>query len=163
MRGLLCALALLLASSSAFAGYSFQIENNTASKIDAIVVSPVDPSALEGLRTQAQEKGTKWISYALPWEGADGMAGIDSDASGTFKLTILDVLGTWPDGSPILLVKALWIADFVVNPSLSTGKFAGANGSWVMYARSEPFVLGSDGPVLFRWHGEGKLKFLRRR
>ena len=87
----------------------------------------------------------------------------DSDASGTFKLTILDVLGTWPDGSPILLVKALWIADFVVNPSLSTGKFAGANGSWVMYARSEPFVLGSDGPVLFRWHGEGKLKFLRRR
>ena len=39
MRGLLCALALLLASSSAFAEYAFQIENNTASKIDAIVVS----------------------------------------------------------------------------------------------------------------------------
>lgn len=39
MRGLLCALALLMASPAAFAEYAFQIENNTDSKIVAIVVS----------------------------------------------------------------------------------------------------------------------------
>lgn len=39
MRGVLCAVALMMASSSAFAEFAFQIENNTASKIDAIVVS----------------------------------------------------------------------------------------------------------------------------
>jgi hypothetical protein len=39
MRGLLCALALALVSTSAFADYEFQIENNTDSAIDAIVVS----------------------------------------------------------------------------------------------------------------------------
>lgn len=86
-----------------------------------------------------------------------------SDASGTFTLHILDVLGILPDGTPILLVEALWVADFVVKPELSTGKFAGATGSWVMYARSEPFVLGSDAPTAFSWEGEGKIKFFRRR
>lgn len=39
MRGLLCGLVLLFASSSAFAGYAFQIENNTDNDIVAIVVS----------------------------------------------------------------------------------------------------------------------------
>lgn len=39
MRGLLCALVLAAVSTSAFADYEFQIENNTDSRIDAIVVS----------------------------------------------------------------------------------------------------------------------------
>lgn len=39
MRGLLCALVLSCASSSAFAEYAFQIENNTDRKIVAVVVS----------------------------------------------------------------------------------------------------------------------------
>jgi hypothetical protein len=85
----------------------------------------------------------------------------EGDGEGTFTLTILDVLGVPPDGPPILLVQAVWVADFVVKPEMSTGKFAGATGSWVMIARSEPFVLGSDDPVVYSWEGEGKLTFLK--
>jgi len=39
MRGLLCALALLTFATTASAEYAFQIENNTDSRIDAVVVS----------------------------------------------------------------------------------------------------------------------------
>jgi hypothetical protein len=73
---------------------------------------------------------------------------------GTFILT---VLGVAQDGNPI--VQALWIAEFIAVPEESTGKFAGVTGSWFMYARSEPFVLGSVDPVAYSWEGEGKLTF----
>jgi hypothetical protein len=82
---------------------------------------------------------------------------------GTYELTVLDILGMLPDGTPILLVKAIWIADFVVKPEQSTGKFAGATGSWVMYADSDPFVLGTSDPVGYRWEGEGRLTFVKGR
>jgi hypothetical protein len=71
---------------------------------------------------------------------------------GTFELTILDVL---PDGS--LVVQALFIAEFVIQPDLSTGKFAGATGNWVMYAQTAPFVLGSTDPVPYAWEGTGSI------
>jgi hypothetical protein len=75
---------------------------------------------------------------------------------GTFELTIL---GATEDGQPI--VEAAWIAEFVVQPE-STGRFAGATGSWVMYAYSEPFVLGSSDPVAYWWEGEGRLTFRKK-
>ena len=72
-------------------------------------------------------------------------------------LTIEDVLD---DGS--LLVNAQWIAEFVAQPGDSTGKFAGATGSWVMYAwTTEPFDLGSNDPVFYAWEGEGSLEFVK--
>jgi len=73
---------------------------------------------------------------------------------GSFVLTIVDVT---PEGAPV--VTAEWIAEFVVQPELSTGRFAGVTGSWVMYAESEPFVLGSSDPVGYSWDGAGKLTF----
>ncbi len=73
---------------------------------------------------------------------------------GTFTLTIVDVL---PGGT--LVVKAAWIAQFVAVPDQSTGQFAGVTGSWVMYAYSEPFLLGSSDPVAYWWEGEGTLTF----
>jgi hypothetical protein len=73
---------------------------------------------------------------------------------GTFELTIIGVL---QDGS--LVVKAAWIAEFVPVSDQCTGKFAGVTGSWVMYAYSEPFVLGSCDPVNYSWEGEGTLTF----
>jgi hypothetical protein len=76
---------------------------------------------------------------------------------GTFVLTILDVLG---DGS--LVVEAAWIAEFVPVSNACTGKFAGVTGSWVMYAYSEPFVLGSSDPVGYWWEGEGTLTFRKK-
>jgi hypothetical protein len=81
---------------------------------------------------------------------------------GTFELAILDVLGFDADGNPILVVEALWLAEFVPQPDLSTGRFAGISGSWTMVAWSEPFILGSDDPVHYAWAGEGKLEFRKK-
>jgi hypothetical protein len=77
---------------------------------------------------------------------------------GSFTLTIL---GATPDGA--LIVEAAWVAEFVAVPEDSTGKFAGVSGSWIMYAFSEPFVLGSDDPVAYSWEGEGSLTFRKGR
>ncbi|MFE4663937.1 sugar ABC transporter substrate-binding protein [Streptomyces sp. NPDC056716] len=58
------------------------VESWVTQKVDAIVVVPVEASALEGLRSQAQSQGTKWISYAVPVTGGDGSVGFDNAASG---------------------------------------------------------------------------------
>ncbi len=76
--------------------------------------------------------------------------------AGTYELTILDIL---PTGQ--LLVQALWIAQFVPVSDECTGKFAGVTGSWVMYARSEPFLLPSTDKVAYSWEGEGFLTFAK--
>lgn len=73
-----------------------------------------------------------------------------ADDVGEFELTILDIT---EDG---ILVEALFIAQFVVQPE-STGKFAGASGTWIMYARTGPFILGSSEPLDYTWEGEGTL------
>lgn len=85
------------------------IETWVTQDIDAIVVSPVDPAALDGLRQQAQAKGIKWISYGLRVDGADGMAGFDSDASGQL---VADAAIEWanenhPEGQVTAAVSTL--------------------------------------------------------
>ena len=81
-----------------------------------------------------------------------GRVNLGASEPGTVQLTILDILD---DGN--LVVEAFWVAEFVPVPKASTGKFAGVTGSWIMYAYSEPFVLGSDDPVGYWWEGEGRL------
>lgn len=80
----------------------------------------------------------------------------EGEAEGTFKLTIHEIL---PSGA--LVVSAEFIAEFVVQTEESTGRFADASGSWIMYAFTEPFVLGSDDPIAYRWEGEGELEFAK--
>jgi hypothetical protein len=87
-----------------------------------------------------------------------GRTAFGAKVPGTVELTIL---GVTPGGD--LIVEAFWVAEFVPDPQLSTGKFAGIKGSWIMYARSCPFVLGSDDPAYYTWEGEGKLEFAKRR
>jgi hypothetical protein len=84
---------------------------------------------------------------------------VPASEPGTFVLTILDVLGVTAEGDPILLVEADWLAEFVPQPDLCTGRFAGIQGSWIMHAWSEPFILGSDDPVYYGWEGQGELTF----
>lgn len=72
---------------------------------------------------------------------------------GTFELTIVE---STPDG---LVVTAAFVAEFVVQPELCTGRFKGVTGSWIMYAFTEPFLLGSSEPIVYTWEGEGELKF----
>ncbi len=83
-----------------------------------------------------------------------GRTDFGASQPGNFILTIVDVL---PSGE--LVVEAQWIAEFVVQPDDSTGRFAGATGSWVMYAFSKPFVLGSTDPVEYWWEGNGSITF----
>jgi hypothetical protein len=75
-------------------------------------------------------------------------------SSGTFTLTIV---GFDPIGTPI--VEAAFVAEFVAVPESSTGKFAGVTGSWVMFAFTEPFVLGSSDPIRYWWEGRGQLNY----
>ncbi|MSR60202.1 MAG: hypothetical protein EXS05_21615 [Planctomycetaceae bacterium] len=75
---------------------------------------------------------------------------------GTFELTIV---GFTELGE--LIVEAAFIAEFVPQPE-STGKFAGVTGGWIMYAWTEPFVLGSTDPTDYWWEGEGSLTFKKK-
>jgi hypothetical protein len=83
-----------------------------------------------------------------------GRTDFGASEPGAFELTIVDVT---PDG--FLVVEALFIAEFVVQPDECTGKFAGTTGSWIMYASTGPFILGSEDPIAYSWEGTGKLKF----
>ncbi len=60
---------------------------------------------------------------------------------GTFELTIVGLTGTECRSS-----RRTFIAEFVPQPEC-TGKFAGVTGSWIMYAQTDPFVLGSSDPL----------------
>ena len=83
-----------------------------------------------------------------------GLTGEGATEPGAFELTIL---GVTPDGN--LIVEARFIAQFVPKSELCTGKFAGVTGGWVMYAWTEPFVLGSSDPIAYWWEGNGALTF----
>lgn len=82
-----------------------------------------------------------------------GRTDLGAAEPGNFVLTIV---GLVPEGP---VVEALWIAEFVVDGEASTGRYAGASGSWIMFARSAPFVLGSSDPLDYSWEGEGRLTF----
>ena len=83
---------------------------------------------------------------------------------GTFALL---PAGLHPDGLPFNPgdVYAYWIAEFVVQPE-STGKYAGASGSWIMDAYSAPFSpteIGPTGvgvPLDYRWESRGDVQLV---
>lgn len=75
-----------------------------------------------------------------------------ADNPGTFVLTPVT------DGSDGMFTAA-WIAEFVVVSDASTGTFKNVEGSWIMYAYSAPFLLGSSEPIVYWWEGHGTLEF----
>lgn len=81
-----------------------------------------------------------------------------AEEPGEYELTIVGVTD-----SGDLIVEALFVAEFVVQPRQSTGRFAGATGNWIMYAATEEFVLGATDPTAYEWEGEGELTLRRRR
>jgi hypothetical protein len=83
-----------------------------------------------------------------------GRTDLGASSPGMFDLTILDIL---PDGS--LVVEGFFIAEFVPQTDLCTGMFKGVTGGWIMYAMTEPFILGSSNPTKYSWHGKGSLTF----
>jgi hypothetical protein len=81
-----------------------------------------------------------------------------SSTPGTYTITVVGVT----EGGD-LIVTAFFVAEFVVDPSASTGKFAGVTGSWIMYAQTGPFVLGSTDSLDYGWVGEGTLTFPKKK
>ncbi len=63
-----------------------------------------------------------------------------------------------PVGEPGVYM-AIFVAEFVPISANCTGKFQGVTGGWVMYAATEPFVLGSSDPIEYAWEGSGELAF----
>jgi hypothetical protein len=74
---------------------------------------------------------------------------------GTFTLTIVGI----DPVTGMFKVTAAFVAEFVAVPESSTGQFAGVTGSWVMYAFTEEFVLGSTDPINYWWEGRGQLTY----
>lgn len=91
------------------------IENYIASKMDAIICSPVDPKAIEPLVKKARDAGIKFISQAQMVEGSDAfitlieyeygltggrMAGewLKKNATGPVEVAILDL----PELAPLI-------------------------------------------------------------
>lgn len=116
---------------------------------DIYSLAPTSPSTLEGTFGShdpcvfVAANGDELVTYyGRPDKGAP--------AVGTFVITILDVTD---EG---LLVDAEFHAEFVVQPE-STGRFAGASGSWFMIANTDPFILGSDDATNYTWEGTGTL------
>lgn len=63
-----------------------------------------------------------------------------------------------PMGTPGVY-RAIFVAEFVPIAGACTGKFSGVTGSWVMYAATGPFALGSSDPIQYSWEGSGELTF----
>jgi hypothetical protein len=56
----------------------------------------------------------------------------------------------------------LFVAQFVPDPTHCTGRFAGVNGGWTMYAMTAPFLItpeGANEPIDYVWYGEGTFTF----
>ena len=83
-----------------------------------------------------------------------GRTEFGASTPGTFELI--------PVGPPGIYT-ANFIAEFVPVSAACTGKFAGVSGSWVMYAVTEPFVLGSTDPIDYSWEGNGTLTFKKKK
>jgi hypothetical protein len=55
---------------------------------------------------------------------------------------------------------AVFVAEFNPVPELCTGRFASViDGSFIMTAVTDPFVLGSSDPAGYSWSGEGWIEF----
>jgi hypothetical protein len=74
---------------------------------------------------------------------------------GTFTLTPVPSLGPgW--------YIAHWVAEFVPYAPLCKGNFKGVKGSWIMYATSFPFQVGTTDPIYYWWEGKGTLIFRKK-
>lgn len=85
------------------------LESWVTRRVDAIVVLPVEATALEGLRIQAQKKGMKWLTYAGATKGSDGSVGFDNVQSGDLvaKDALEWVKKRYPDGKISAAVTTL--------------------------------------------------------
>ncbi|WP_170975370.1 sugar ABC transporter substrate-binding protein [Martelella alba] len=85
------------------------LESWVTRRVDAIVVLPVEATALDGLRVKAQKKGIKWLTYAGATPGSDGAVGFDNTQSGDLvaKDALSWVKKRYPNGGITAAVTTL--------------------------------------------------------
>lgn len=83
--------------------------------VDAIVVLPIEPTALQPLQRQAQAADIKWLTYLGKMDGADGFVGFDHAQSGQI---IAQAAVDWAKANELTNVKAL-VTTLTPLPSLS--------------------------------------------
>jgi ABC-type sugar transport system substrate-binding protein len=83
--------------------------------VDAIVVLPIEPTALQPLQRQAQAKGIKWLTYLGSMDGSDGFVGFDHAQSGQI---IAQAAVDWVKTNKVKNAKAL-VTSLTALPSLS--------------------------------------------
>jgi hypothetical protein len=123
---------------------------------DGSVVTETAVFEDDGRITGTFGSGEPFVFVGLNGDVLSCTYGRDAAGNPTGTFTLFPV---GPEGTYV----ALWIADFVPLGDQSTGQFAGVSGSWVMYALSAPFQLGSSEPLYYAWQGSGSLNFKKRR
>ncbi len=83
--------------------------------VDAIVVLPIEPTALQPLQRQAQAQGIKWLTYLGSMEGSDGFVGFDHAQSGQI---IAQAAVDWAKENDVSDAKAL-VTTLTALPSLA--------------------------------------------
>ncbi|WP_158527388.1 sugar ABC transporter substrate-binding protein [Pelagibaculum spongiae] len=83
--------------------------------VDAIVVLPIEPTALQPLKRRAQAKGIKWLTYLGQMEGSDGFVGFNHAQSGQI---VAQAAVDWVKKNRISHPKAL-VTSLTPLPSLS--------------------------------------------
>ncbi len=79
--------------------------------VGAIVSFPIEPSAIDSLRVQAQAAGTKWLTYGGNMEGEDGSIDLSNVQAGEMSA---QVLGEWLDAQGITSGTVLVLGDDTV-------------------------------------------------
>ncbi len=83
--------------------------------VDAIVVLPIESTALQPLQRQAQEKGIKWLTYLGRMDNSDGFVGFDHAQSGKI---IAQAAVDWAKANKVEDAKAL-VTSLTALPSLA--------------------------------------------
>ncbi len=83
--------------------------------VDAIVVLPIESTALQPLQKQAQEKGIKWLTYLGRMDNSDGFVGFDHAQSGKM---IAQAAVDWVKANKVADPKAL-VTSLTALPSLA--------------------------------------------
>lgn len=83
--------------------------------VDAIVVLPIEPTALQPLQRQAQAQDIKWLTYLGKMDGSDGFVGFDHAQSGQI---VAQAAVDWAKSNNLTDAKAL-VTTLTPLPSLS--------------------------------------------
>ena len=119
-----------------------QIENFIMSECDAIVILPIDPTAVVDVVAEALEEGIHVISYSTDFEGAETNLALDPDANGQALVDMAApfIDAKYPDG------KFTWVFEDI--PSIELGVREGDATEAAMLAKYPDSELLGNQEVL---------------